>query len=872
MQQTLIGLQKKMEQQIEDRELSLISQIELDDDEIELIRANGREMHEDVEVGWRRCDLQFAYYLVDIGMRFYDDRKYWSEFWNSIGCKQNVNKQKAIGDYFMRTLERYKLAAFDLGGMPYVGNILAHGFIPNKYSSAFFDFLYNFYNVALRGTVPEDLDDAMYIIAQVFSDPKFAQTYPELRGTNLIKSTCNVLCDETLFGDVVKKMIRRIGNSYESLEDVRLGIYEEQFRNWAENRDHRKTRDRVGSPPYIECNKERMEFNLVIPPRIVETRSPLLTLKSSSGDILYKRRLYTTERFGSLVMDDEASVNLPDPLDEFTAWIDCDHIFSNTNDGYILFNKNGKSHRKVSLGFNLVLARGDLPLDSENLKSLGSADDKGELYGFMMGPTDSIQIGGRSFTVEKTIDESIRIMTLVVNAQCRDQDGNAYLLFDRLPSLHIFINRENRNLSLDVTCGMNRTHIERLGSLYDNGLRDSDIELDLASTGLESEAGVYSIMLNGTVKAKFLMIPGFKCTFEESTYTAQKESTCKVTGFDRTYRFNTMDGTVCTEPMILDSREFTFSFQIPSYRYRIDDQPWRMFGDEMYYREAQGTKLFIYAPTPLFPRINAKGFEKRFELDIEGEYLIFDFEKIAKIDDIMRYSNKRKSMIGLYCGNRELFRIRYTADYTISDCCIVRKNGPQDTYATVENASSHEERPFDGGRYEIEDGDDDLIVWEYYETDFGSEKREACCLKRSVSVDHSFEPAIVSGEFEGVILFEIEGKREQYDSRFFRNLMSLEGTYDPDTDLQKFYKGNPSPREASNYAKAYNAVLRVLPHDPNINRLKARIKRFALKEPRLAIQLCDSYLNKTYNEDVANLKAELESESSENTTAATSKD
>ena len=121
-------------------------------------------------------------------------------------------------------------------------------------------------------------------------------------------------------------------------------------------------------------------------------------------------------------------------------------------------------------------------------------------------------------------------------------------------------------------------------------------------------------------------------------------------------------------------------------------------------------------------------------------------------------------------------------------------------------------------------------------------------------------------------MFEIEGKREQYDSRFFRNLMSLEGTYDPDTDLQKFYKGNPSPREASNYAKAYNAVLRVLPHDPNINRLKARIKRFALKEPRLAIQLCDSYLNKTYNEDVANLKAELESESSENTTAATSKD
>ena len=238
----------------------------------------------------------------------------------------------------------------------------------------------------------------------------------------------------------------------------------------------------------------------------------------------------------------------------------------------------------------------------------------------------------------------------------------------------------------------------------------------------------------------------------------------------------------------------------------------------------------------------------------------------------MRYSNERKSMIGLYCGNRELFRIRYTADYTISDGCIVRKNSPQDTYATVENASSHEERPFNGERYEMEDGGDDLIVWEYYETDFGSEKREACRFKKSVSVDRSFEPAIVSGEFEGVILFEIEGKPEQYDSRFFRNLMSLEGTYNPDTDLQKFYKSNPSPREEINYAKAYDAVLKVLPHDSNINRLKTRIKRFALKEPRLAIQLCDSYLNITYNEDIANLKAKLESESCKDTTITTSKD
>jgi len=65
-----------MESQISERELTLISQIELDDVEIALIRASGDEMYDDVKKGWKRCDLQFAYYLVDIGMRYYDDRKY----------------------------------------------------------------------------------------------------------------------------------------------------------------------------------------------------------------------------------------------------------------------------------------------------------------------------------------------------------------------------------------------------------------------------------------------------------------------------------------------------------------------------------------------------------------------------------------------------------------------------------------------------------------------------------------------------------------------------------------------------------------------------------------------------------------------------
>lgn len=844
-----------MESQISERELTLISQIELDDDEIALIRASGDEMYDDVKKGWKRCDLQFAYYLVDIGMRYYDDRKYWEEFWNSIGCKQNVNKQGMIGDFFIATLRRYNLPVFNLSGMHYVGNILAHGFIPNKYSSAFFDFLYSFYNVALRGTVPDDLSDAMYIIAQVFSDPEFSRTYPELRGTNLIKSTCNVLCDETLFGTVVKKMIRRIGNSYDSLDDVRLGVYEEQFRHWAENHDRRRSRDRIGGSPYLECDKERVVFNLIIPPRAADNQHPVLTLKSSDGSVICTRRLNASERFGIHIIDDEQPVEIPDPFDEFTVWMDGNCIFSNTNDGYILFNKNGRSHRKVSLGFNLVVARKSLTEDLQGIE-FGDVGEDGKLYGFMMGPTDSVQIGGHRFTVEKTIDESIRISTPVVDAQCRDQDGNSYLMFDRLPSLRIFVNRENRDASLDVTCGMNRVHIERLASLCDDGFGgDADVGMDLASSGLREEAGVYSIMLNGSVKARFLMIPGFRCTFEEHLYTTAKESTFEVTGFDETYHFDTMDGQVHTAPMVIDGREFVFGFQVPSNRYRIDEQPWRMFGNEMYFREAQGSKLFIYSPISLFPRIKVDGFQKSFELGVEGNYLVFDFCRIAMLSRMIEASTKKWSVLKFCCGDEKIFSIRYTADYTYGKGAIIRKDAPPNTWAVVENVASGEKTPFEGDQCIVNDTDD-LRVWEYYDAGFGSDRREAMFLKRSIDVEPSLVAAIISGEYVGRVDFAPGGM--SFDAKYFRNLIRIDGMYDPESDLRMFKRNDPSDDKVAKYLMAYDAVRRVLINDVNIDRLRKRIVRFSTSDPELAIQLCDAYLKRSPNSDIRERRAELE--------------
>lgn len=560
-------------------------------------------------------------------------------------------------------------------------------------------------------------------------------------------------------------------------------------------------------------------------------------------------------------------MEVSDPFDEFTVWIDGNRIFSNTNDGYILFNKNGRSHRKVSLGFNLVVAKKSLAEDLQGIE-FGDVGEDGKLYGFMMGSTDSVQIGGHRFTVEKTIDESIRISTPVVDAQCRDQDGNSYLLFDRLPTLRIFVNRENRDASLDVTCGMNRVHIERLESLCGDGnTGDADVDMDLVSSGLREEAGVYSIMLDGSVKARFLMIPRFKCTFEEPLYTTAKESTFEVTGFDETYRFDTMDGQVHTDPMVIDGREFVFGFQVPSNRYRIDEQSWKMFGNEMYYRDAQGSKLFIYSPTSLFPRIKVEGFPKSYELGVEGNYLVFDFSRIAMLSGMIEASSKKWSVLKFCCGDEKIFSIRYTADYTYGKGAIVRKDAPPYTWAIVENVASGEKIPFDGEQCIVNDTDD-LRVWEYYDAGFGSDRREAMFLKRSIDVEPSLKAAIISGEYVGRVDF-VPGSMS-FDAKYFRNLIRLDGMYDSESDLRMFKRGNPSDDMVAGYLKAYDAVRRVLVHDANIDRLRKRIIRFSSSDPELAIQLCDAYLKRSPNSDIRERRAELEEKLGRNNTGGES--
>ena len=852
-----------MEDQIRENEYSLIAQINLSEDDIELIRNNGSRMYYDAMDGNSRFDIQFAYYLMDVGMRFYDEGRYWLEFWNSIGLQQNTSRQQAIGDYFLKTLERYRLPCFDTGSRPFVSNILAHGFIPNRYSGSFFDFLYRFHTVVLRGTIPDDLYDVMLVISGVFADEDYAKKYPELNNVKLIASTRVVLGDETAFVDIVSKMLRRMGNSYDSIDEVRLGVYESQYREWVENLSRSKNRDRIGGTPYLVCDIERTKFHLHIPQRIVTGENRSLFILGSKGETLWSDHISTRVQF-DMEISDEKNIEMNwDPLDEFSVSFGNEKIFTNRNDGFLLFNKSGKSHKKVSRGFNIVAMKDVSDLDDRFIE-FGTTGSGCHVFGFMMGMEDSITIKGQYFSVEKTVNDIIRLVTPSVDVDCMDQDGNRYMLFDRLPILRVIFNRKNQDSSLDVICGINRFHADSLASLMSGAVPnqgDAVVNLDLNDMGLKDVRGMYTIRIGGTSVFKFILIPGFKYEFEEDLYEEDKISTMTFTGCDGVISFDTRSGIAVSNPISIDGYEVRFSFQVPSYRFRFDNGDWKLFGTEIYYREARATKLSIYCPTPVFPQIttdfNGKSDGKPLMLEVEGRNLVCDFRRIDQIGQMVENSDQNIFKISFKCGGTNLFTIRYTATYTLEKNELSRSNAPEKTSAVLVDEDSGTSVKF---RHSVKIPPvGNLKVIEYYNDGFTEESRKAYSLKRDwIEVRSPGENEILSGNSFNKLKFNLtDSPNINYEGGCFRSLVSLDGKFDPSQDFEYFMKNDWNDDCFVCYPVAYNTASRIFLTDQNINRIKIRIRRFKESDPGLAHGLCLRYLKMSEDAWVSDMEKNL---------------
>lgn len=854
-------VQQHILEQIESEHPKLLSEIGLTDQELEVIRERSGPLIAGALSGVTRYNLVVAYLMMDVGMRNYSDGDYWGSFWNEIKIRHTDKEQTELGKFFIDVLKKYNLAYKEGKHRKYVDNIMMHAFIPENqnYRDSFFNFVLKFYRIVLNGTTSDDLDDKLQIMADVFKGDSIGN-YPELNGIPLIVSTREALSDVDYFGNTVKKIIHRFAEDYESLEDVDLGRYERSFREWVNALQHSKQKRRsIGERPFVHFDVSDSSFRLIIPSmEVSRPNGIILKVESSSGDVLYSGSIPASMQFDRAITDDHWIMMKWNPLDEYRVLVDGCTVYENRNSELMILNKNGNQRRKVAIGFNMIVVpkNADINLQTSVILEMKTY----EVRAFMISRGEVLTVGDNSYIVEEEVSANVHIVSACLDVGCLDQDGNKYDVYSSLPKIRISSDERMRRFRLTVSHALNSVLYESYDKLIQDPevmLEGDDAVLDLSETTLRSEAGIYRIRLNGREMYRFVLMPDFAYEFEKQFYEEDECSTVRYTGNEAGVAFNTRDGVVSLDPMIMDGRELHLVLQIPSRRFSFDKKTWHMFGEEMYYRDTQSERIYIYCPTLVYPVIdvNYEG-SKPINLEIEGRLLVCEMKKINQIGVMIEYSRQLIFKLKFKCGRFDIFIIRYTADYTFPENRIVRRNAPPNTWAVVRDDSTKSEYRIEDD-FEIPEEVGDYTLLEYHEGDFGDDYRVVRNVSRFLSIPEDTSRLIMAGDPFVSILNRRYSK--EYAWSDFRNLVEIDKPYDPmvQNEIRLKYQ-NAGEFEEKSYLMVEEAVRRAILADRNTIRLNARIWKFRDVDPAFCIELCNAYLTLDNSSEVREILSQLQ--------------
>lgn len=841
-------IQEKMEKEINESDaMHLLSEVNLSEEEIEYLREMDWDLHMGEFInGWSPYPLPTCYYLMDTGRKEYDEGRFW------INVEPDPNRQGKIGREFLNMMEWYGFRRIEGGTRKYVMNIMFHAFIPEKYASQFYDFVYRFFKIVLKGQ-SDDVESHLGIIANVFGDDQFAQKYPELKNMNLIRSTREALSDAEVFGPIVTKIVKRLSNDYECLEDVKLGVFEESFKQWLQNLRSDKKRRRelnVNDPPYLQypIMHGGSTLKLVIPPRIIKKEGAKLRVLDSNGkDMTDPLRLSTSRQFDNLISE-EKHIDITKPLECFTVTLGDEKIYDNKNDGHILLNKNGRRRNKVSIGFNMAVVPKNTTTPSEKIPIAEFSEY--DIIGFMMKDKEVVTIQDSSYTVEIEVNETIHITTPRINVLCRDTDDNRYPLFKNHPTLRIEPknSKNNRNILRISHRGFTNQYRNIDEILSDPASRRSGsyIILDLSRTDLPSETGIYTIHTRNGKNFSYILMKDASFTFDKSIYVEEGVGTLTYGPDNETIEFDVSDGTITTPEMNIDGRDISITVQIPSRRFSFDKKRWFLFGSkELYGNNMPYDNIFIYTPVYEYPAIEVDyKRSKPQNLEIDGEYLKCDLHRINMIRRQLEQAKMMIPSLSFKCGDHNLFRIRYTADYTIFDRTITRSNIPENTTAIMMTEDG-QEIPFDGNSITLDDTvTGDISVIESFDDGFDSSETMAFRANVGLTVDLDQE-SIMMGVIPEKITITLNGRKTSAPKGLFDHLITLNGSLDPEDlpFIESSFKELPVRNSIEVGMMITKMIQDITLTDDDPKRILKRIHKFDKTYPEYALKLCEKYLS-----------------------------
>lgn len=289
----LIGLYNDMKSKILSGNLYLLGELEVSENEYNLLL----KYTEDSLKHFIFCDRHTKHFdpllaltLVQVGIRKYEERKFWDNFDEELGTYGrllDLNDHSLIGSVFLRTLSDMGLYVYrkDSGRNLYVMNILMHGFVADKNAVSFYNFVESYFEKNLFYHIDSDIEEDLEDLSEWMKKQVYEGTYQSVKNVAnsqiLWKGTKLALADATLSGRFMRQALKNMddhlfGNSLPEESHLRLNRL---FIDWTRDENVREELDRKrrnsqdirlsyrGSRPYFIIDREKESIKLIIPPQ-----------------------------------------------------------------------------------------------------------------------------------------------------------------------------------------------------------------------------------------------------------------------------------------------------------------------------------------------------------------------------------------------------------------------------------------------------------------------------------------------------------------------------------------------------------------------------------------------------------------------------
>lgn len=389
----------KIEKNIKEENIILLSQIEVLDNEYEELKNYMKDKIKYLKTAnfgnlLINSDIKMALALVQIAIRYYKDGNYWDKFFEEMKAEKNERMEKYLGEVFMKTLCEYNLFEINKvkvnGRNAYVENIKAHAFVTNAYIDYFFDFAYSFYENNLCRQIEDITEDIKDLSIFMKSKLDGGETFKQERGMasksyRLAKSTREVFAymNEKDLTKIFKPFLKMIDNWFFGSNESSIdnNKYGKLFESWSAKQEtegnsiSRKNAVRSfnGRRPYLKIDIRKTKLYLIIPQQKFRTDTCDGSANAKiniNGKTCDDNELELYKSFGKFISEEmRIPLDMFDIFDEISVNITgIEKTYKIPRKNYRFFDENFCSVNSVKKGRYYLFANGNTKIIWQNMK------------------------------------------------------------------------------------------------------------------------------------------------------------------------------------------------------------------------------------------------------------------------------------------------------------------------------------------------------------------------------------------------------------------------------------------------------------------------------------------------------------------------